>query len=203
MYTGMNFLPLYTAIVWPIISGTIVDLRDHVFTTFFSFRPLSASTLLRSGASTNGPFFNERPIGVLPYFLQREPYSSTRRSLIHCARRTFRNPRTGPETRCDCGQNGQTNRVPCWLGCLSTSTAHPGLQNRNNTGSTGTGCDLVAFRAGFAVRDDRAGLRGPGRRPADKLRDALMVTLSVTRRARIMIASSSFFFVLTASQFSA
>src|SRR5690242_10244530 len=57
-------------------------------------------------------------------------YSSTRRSLIHCARRTFRKPRTGPETRCECGQNGHTNRVPCWLGCFSTSTAHPDLQNR-------------------------------------------------------------------------
>jgi hypothetical protein len=67
MYTGMNFLPLCTAMVCPIISGTIVDRRDHVFTTFFSFRELSASTLFRRGASTNGPFFNERAIAVLPY----------------------------------------------------------------------------------------------------------------------------------------
>src|ERR1039457_3576189 len=29
-YTGINFLPLCTAIVWPIISGRIVDRRDHV-----------------------------------------------------------------------------------------------------------------------------------------------------------------------------
>src|SRR5689334_296668 len=61
----MNFLPLCTAMVWPIISGTMVERRDHVFTTFFSFRALSASTLFRRGASTNGPFFSERPI-VLP-----------------------------------------------------------------------------------------------------------------------------------------
>src|SRR5437870_5249773 len=65
----MNFLPLCTAMVWPIISGTMVERRDHVFTTFFSFRALSASTLFRRGASTNGPFFSERPIGFLPCYL--------------------------------------------------------------------------------------------------------------------------------------
>src|SRR2546422_5835837 len=69
IYTGMNFLPLCTAMVWPIISGTMVERRDHVFTTFFSFRALSASTLFRRGASTNGPFFSERPIGFLPCYL--------------------------------------------------------------------------------------------------------------------------------------
>src|SRR5271154_1644451 len=37
MYTGMNFFPLWTASVWPINSGRMVDRRDHVFTTFFSF----------------------------------------------------------------------------------------------------------------------------------------------------------------------
>src|SRR4029077_1680711 len=56
-------------------SGTIVDRRDHVFTTFFSFRALSASTLFRRGASTNGPFFSERPIGFLPCSFSR-PYLS-------------------------------------------------------------------------------------------------------------------------------
>src|SRR5579885_2640468 len=191
MYTGINFFPLCTAMVWPIISGTMVDRRDQVFTTFFSFRALSASTLFRRGASTNGPFFNERAIDVLPYLpsANHKLYSSTRRSLIHCARRTLRKPRTAPDTRCDCGQNGQTKRVPCWLGCRSTSTAHPVLQNRNNTGSTGAVCAFVAFLAGFEVRYDLSVLRAPeGRRATDKLRDALMVTLSVTRRARIMIA---------------
>src|SRR5208337_3309254 len=43
MYTGMNFLPLWTASVCPIISGTIVDRRDQVLTTFFSNRRLSSS----------------------------------------------------------------------------------------------------------------------------------------------------------------
>jgi len=35
MYTGMNFLPLWTANVCPMKSGTIVERRDHVRTTFF------------------------------------------------------------------------------------------------------------------------------------------------------------------------
>jgi hypothetical protein len=64
MYTGMNFLPLCTAIVCPINSGRIVDRRDQVFTTFFSFRAFSASTLARRWSSMNGPFFSERGIGL-------------------------------------------------------------------------------------------------------------------------------------------
>src|SRR5438477_11400223 len=64
-YTGINFLPLCTAMVCPIISGTIVERRDHVFTTFFSLRVFSASTFSRKWPSTNGPFFNERAIASL------------------------------------------------------------------------------------------------------------------------------------------
>ena len=33
-YTGMNFLPLCTASVWPTISGITVDRRDQVLMTF-------------------------------------------------------------------------------------------------------------------------------------------------------------------------
>src|SRR5271169_6980233 len=61
----MNFFPLCTAMVWPIMSGTIVERRDHVFTTFFSFRAFSPSTFSRRWPSTNGPFFVERAIGSL------------------------------------------------------------------------------------------------------------------------------------------
>src|SRR5271154_4031919 len=46
--------------VWPIMSGTIVERRDHVFTTFFSFRAFSPSTFSRRWPSMNGPFFSER-----------------------------------------------------------------------------------------------------------------------------------------------
>src|SRR5258708_19856127 len=61
----MNFLPLCTAMVCPIISGTIVERRDHVFTTFFSLRVFSPSTFSRKWPSTNGPFFSERAIDSL------------------------------------------------------------------------------------------------------------------------------------------
>jgi hypothetical protein len=56
---------LCTAIVCPIISGTIVERRDQVFTTFFSFRVFSPSTFSRRWPSTNGPFFSERAIDSL------------------------------------------------------------------------------------------------------------------------------------------
>src|SRR5215472_2066349 len=61
----MNFLPLCTAMVWPIMSGTIVERRDQVFTTFFSLRVFSPSTFSRRCPSTNGPFFSERAISLL------------------------------------------------------------------------------------------------------------------------------------------
>src|SRR5215471_15354366 len=64
-YTGINFLPLWAAMVWPIISGTIVERRDQVFTTFFSLRVFSPSTFSRRCPSTNGPFFSERAISLL------------------------------------------------------------------------------------------------------------------------------------------
>jgi hypothetical protein len=78
--------------------------------------------------------------------------------------------------------------VPCWLGCFSTSTAHPDLQNRKSTGSSGTACNfVVVFRTGLDTRDRTADLRALEllRTPAT-LRDALMVVLSITRRAGII-----------------
>src|ERR1700740_927243 len=64
-YTGMNFFPLWPAMVCPIMSGTIVERRDHVFRTFFSLRVFSPSTFSRRWPSTNGPFFSERAIDSL------------------------------------------------------------------------------------------------------------------------------------------
>src|SRR5579859_282068 len=46
-YTGINFLPLCTAIVCPTISGTTVERRDQVRSTFFSLREFMPSTLAR------------------------------------------------------------------------------------------------------------------------------------------------------------
>src|SRR6266404_1117761 len=175
-YTGINFLPLCTAMVCPIKSGTIVERRDQVLTTFLSLRVLSPSTFSRRCPSTNGPFFSERAISLL--------YSSTRRKRPQGACRIFLNPRTGPGTRCDFGQNGQTNLVPSAFGARSTITAHPGLQSLYKAGSRGiAGCFLTntatlatgfatAFGATrFATRllDRFAPRRTAARRPAVRL----------------------------------
>src|SRR3974390_1822441 len=118
------------------MSGTMVERRDQVFTTFFSLRVLSPSTLSRKWPSTNGPFFSERAT-----------YSSTRRKRPHWACRIFLKPRTGPGTRWDFGQNGQTNRVPSAFGVRSTITAQPGLHNWYSIGSRGT----TSFAAGLTA----------------------------------------------------
>ena len=55
-YTGINFLPLCTPKVWPMNSGVIVERRDHVLTTFFSFLVFIASTFFIRWSSTNGRF---------------------------------------------------------------------------------------------------------------------------------------------------
>src|SRR5271170_6498187 len=64
-YTGINFRPLCTAMVWPINSGTMVERRDQVLTTFFSLRVFRPSIFSRRWPSTNGPFFSERAIDPL------------------------------------------------------------------------------------------------------------------------------------------
>src|ERR1039458_4661163 len=56
----MNFLPLCTAIVCPMNSGRMVDRRDQVRTTFFSFLAAISATFLTMCVSANGPFFSER-----------------------------------------------------------------------------------------------------------------------------------------------
>src|ERR1700760_707204 len=95
-YTGMNFRPLCTAIVCPMKSGTIVERRDHVFTTFFSLRVFSPSTFTRRWPSTNGPFFSERAIDSL--FLhapQAHPLRSPH--LLKSAHRTRNSVRSWAE----------------------------------------------------------------------------------------------------------
>src|SRR5437773_5790336 len=59
MYTGMNFFPLWTATVCPMKSGRMVDRRDHVRTTFFSFFSFIAATFLAMWPSVNGPFLRD------------------------------------------------------------------------------------------------------------------------------------------------
>src|SRR5712692_6981264 len=52
--------------VWPIISGTIVDRRDHVLRIFFSPPAFMCSIRLSKRASTNGPLDTERGMLFLP-----------------------------------------------------------------------------------------------------------------------------------------
>src|SRR5207245_9205146 len=66
MYTGMNLFPLCTARVWPTKSGVMVERRDQVLNTFFSFFSFRAVIFTRSDGSTYGPFLTERPITVWP-----------------------------------------------------------------------------------------------------------------------------------------
>src|SRR5438094_8320902 len=70
-YTGMNFLPLWTATVWPTNSGGIVERRDQVFSTFFCRVRFSSSIRSYSVSSMYGPFFSERPIPVLLFLPSR------------------------------------------------------------------------------------------------------------------------------------
>src|SRR5215469_1994689 len=111
-------------------------------------------------------------------------YSSTRRSFTHCARRIRRKPRTGPGTRCDTGQNGQTNRVPCALGSFSTTTAQLDLHSRYIV--CGGGITTLALRTGFT--SCRTCFRARAARP-DTLRVVrvtLIVLPSISRRAGII-----------------
>src|SRR5437773_302949 len=52
MYTGMNLFPLCTASVWPTKSGVMVERRDQVLNTFFSFLSFRAVIFTRSDGST-------------------------------------------------------------------------------------------------------------------------------------------------------
>src|SRR5256885_7145282 len=66
----MNFLPLWTARVWPTNSGAIVERRDHVLRTFFWRERFISSMRPSSVSSMYGPFLSERPIPG-SYFFRR------------------------------------------------------------------------------------------------------------------------------------
>src|SRR5215831_16854986 len=82
MYTGMNFLPLWQASVCPTNSGRIVERRDQVFRTFFSFLAFIASTRFSRCWSVNGPFFTERPISSYLFFALRLTMNLSVRLLL-------------------------------------------------------------------------------------------------------------------------
>src|SRR4051794_41923705 len=59
MKTGTCLRPSWTAIVWPTISGKIVEARDQVRIMFLLPDWFIASIRLISRSSTNGPFFDD------------------------------------------------------------------------------------------------------------------------------------------------
>src|SRR5260370_23659206 len=77
-YTGMNFLPLCTAMVCPTNSGRIVDRRDQVRTTFFSLACVKTVSFASRCVSVNGPFFTLLPIRYLFLLLRLTIHLSVR-----------------------------------------------------------------------------------------------------------------------------
>src|SRR5215212_964772 len=63
--TGTCLRPSWTAIVWPIMTGTIIERRDQVLITLWEPLSFSASTFFIRWPSTNGPFFRLRGICLL------------------------------------------------------------------------------------------------------------------------------------------
>ena len=119
-------------------------------------------------------------------------YSSTRRKRPHCARRIFLNPRTGPGTRWDLGQNGQTNLVPCAFAVRSTTTDHPGLHSLYKTGSSAGTATFTGGRAGltcFAVTRFAVRFAGLLRRPAPRVVRVARICFTL---ARLFVFPSGF-----------
>src|SRR3954453_22743125 len=66
MNTGTCLRPSWTAIVWPIIEGMIIERRDHVLMTLWLPLSFSASTFFSRWPSMKGPFFRLRGMSLLP-----------------------------------------------------------------------------------------------------------------------------------------
>ena len=80
-YTGTCLRPSWTAIVWPTMSGMIVERRDQVLMTRRSPAAFWASTFFSRWSSTNGPFFRLRDMDYL------RPLPVRRRRTMSCLRR--------------------------------------------------------------------------------------------------------------------
>src|SRR4051794_41934792 len=64
--TGTCLRPSWTAIVWPTISGKIVDARDQVRIMVFVLAEFMDSMRSIRRSSTHGPFLEERDISGCP-----------------------------------------------------------------------------------------------------------------------------------------
>src|SRR5271167_4053399 len=82
MYTGTWRRPSWTAMVWPTMSGMMVERRDQVLMTFFSPLEFNTSTFFNRWSSTNGPFFKLRGIPAQPFAYRRAPRVRRRRTII-------------------------------------------------------------------------------------------------------------------------
>jgi hypothetical protein len=78
MNTGTCLRPSCTAIVWPTISGKIVDVRDQVLIICFWPDSFIASMRRSRRSSTNGPFLDERDIYRRPFLPRRRPRTMKR-----------------------------------------------------------------------------------------------------------------------------
>src|ERR1700709_2738011 len=67
MNTGTCLRPSCTAIVWPIMAGTIIERRDHVLMTLCVPLSFCPSTFLIRWSSTKGPFFRLRGMVSVPF----------------------------------------------------------------------------------------------------------------------------------------
>src|SRR3954462_6889481 len=65
--TGTCLRPSWTAMVWPTISGKIVDVRDQVRSICLVLDSFIFSMRVIRRSSTNGPFLDERLIGSSLY----------------------------------------------------------------------------------------------------------------------------------------
>src|SRR4051794_40308099 len=63
--TGLKTLPLWTLNVSPTKSGVIIDRRDQVLIGCLDLVSFAFTILSIRCPSTNGPFFIERPIGLV------------------------------------------------------------------------------------------------------------------------------------------
>src|SRR5688572_5975579 len=74
----MNWRPLWTAKVSPIISGVIVERRLHVLMTRLLPVSRASRTFLSRCPSTNGPFFTLRDMGSSLDYLEYRRFTMKR-----------------------------------------------------------------------------------------------------------------------------
>src|SRR4051812_4397454 len=89
-YTGTCLRPSYTAIVWPMNCGKIVERRDQVLTTCLPSVSFNFSIFVIKCSSTKGPFFKLRPMIEPPFVIVlRLVFGTVGQSRYFLRRRTI------------------------------------------------------------------------------------------------------------------